>query len=84
MRCATLPHTVKWYWLSVHLIDNASELQQEWFDGVKQVGISAGASAPEVLVEEVVARLREWGVASAVESKGQREEMTFPLPKALQ
>ncbi|MEN8168654.1 MAG: 4-hydroxy-3-methylbut-2-enyl diphosphate reductase [Pseudomonadota bacterium] len=67
-----------------YLIDNAGELEPEWFDGVKQVGISAGASAPEVLVEEVIARLRGWGVESETESEGQREEMMFPLPKALQ
>ena len=66
------------------LVDNASELQQKWFDGVKSVGITAGASAPEILVEEVVARLREWGVEGELESAGQREEMTFPLPKTLQ
>jgi 4-hydroxy-3-methylbut-2-enyl diphosphate reductase len=66
------------------LVDNASELQPEWFEGVERVGISAGASAPEVLVEEVLARLREWGVTGEVEGEGQREEMMFPLPKALQ
>jgi 4-hydroxy-3-methylbut-2-enyl diphosphate reductase len=69
---------------SAYLVDNASELQPEWFEGVQRVGISAGASAPEVLVEEVIARLREWGVESEAESEGQREEMMFPLPRALQ
>jgi 4-hydroxy-3-methylbut-2-enyl diphosphate reductase len=69
---------------AAYLVDNASELQPEWFDGVQRVGISAGASAPEVLVEEVIARLREWGVESEAESEGQREEMMFPLPRALQ
>jgi 4-hydroxy-3-methylbut-2-enyl diphosphate reductase len=69
---------------SAYLVDNAGELQPEWFEEVQRVGISAGASAPEVLVEEVIARLREWGVESEAESEGQREEMMFPLPKALQ
>ncbi len=69
---------------AAYLVDNAGELKSEWFDGVSKVGITAGASAPEVLVEEVIARLREWGVEGEVESEGQREEMTFPLPKALQ
>jgi 4-hydroxy-3-methylbut-2-enyl diphosphate reductase len=69
---------------AAYLVDNAGELQSEWFDGVNKVGISAGASAPEVLVEEVVACLRGWGVESEAESEGQREEMMFPLPKALQ
>jgi len=69
---------------AAYLVDNAGELQQRWFEGAKRVGITAGASAPEILVEEVVARLREWGVEGRVESEGQREEMMFPLPKALQ
>jgi 4-hydroxy-3-methylbut-2-enyl diphosphate reductase len=69
---------------AAYLVDNASELQPAWFDGARRVGISAGASAPEVLVEEVLARLREWGVEGESESEGQREEMMFPLPKALQ
>ena len=67
-----------------YLIDNATELQHEWFADDCKVGITAGASAPEVLVEEVIARLKEWGVESESESEGQREEMMFPLPKALQ
>jgi 4-hydroxy-3-methylbut-2-enyl diphosphate reductase len=69
---------------SSYLVDNAGELERKWFDGLGRVGITAGASAPEVLVEEVVARLREWGIESETESEGQREEMMFPLPKALQ
>ncbi len=69
---------------AAYLVDNATELQPGWFEGANKVGITAGASAPEVLVEEVIARLQEWGVESEIESEGQREEMTFPLPKALQ
>jgi len=67
-----------------YLVENASELQQQWFDEVKRVGISAGASAPEILVEGVITRLHEWGIESKTESEGQREEMMFPLPRALQ
>lgn len=67
-----------------YLVDSADDLQQEWFKGVARVGITAGASAPEVLVEGVIARLREWGVDGVVEDNGQREEIMFPLPKALQ
>jgi 4-hydroxy-3-methylbut-2-enyl diphosphate reductase len=67
-----------------YLIDNAADLQRDWFEGVTKVGITAGASAPEVLVDGVVAKLREWGVAEVEEASGQREEMMFPLPKALQ
>ncbi len=69
---------------AAYLVDNATELEKGWFDGAERVGVTAGASAPEVLVEEVVARLKEWGVESEVESEGQREEMMFPLPKSLQ
>ncbi len=69
---------------AAYLVDNAGELKAKWFEGVEMVGITAGASAPEILVEEVIARLREWGVESEIESEGQREEMMFPLPKALQ
>jgi len=69
---------------AAYLVDNASELQQQWFDGVNRVGITAGASAPEVLVEEVVARLHGWGIEGEVEGDGQREEVTFPLPRELQ
>lgn len=67
-----------------YLIDNADDLRREWFEGVERVGITAGASAPEVLVEGVLARLREWGVDGVKEDSGLREEIMFPLPKALQ
>jgi len=67
-----------------YLIDNADDMQREWFDGVERVGITAGASAPQVLVDGVVARLKEWGAEVVEEMRGQREEMMFPLPKALQ
>jgi len=67
-----------------YLIDSADDMRREWFDGVARVGITAGASAPEVLVDGVVARLKAWGAEVVEEVKGQREEMMFPLPKALQ
>ncbi len=67
-----------------YLIDSSNDLHREWFDGIERVGITAGASAPEVLVEGVIARLREWGVEVVDEGRGQREEIMFPLPKALQ
>ncbi len=67
-----------------YLVDNADDLQREWFEGVSRVGITAGASAPEVLVEGVIERLRKWGVEEVDEDSGQREEIMFPLPKALQ
>ncbi|MDD2915604.1 MAG: 4-hydroxy-3-methylbut-2-enyl diphosphate reductase [Gallionella sp.] len=67
-----------------YLVNDASGLQPEWFAGRVHVGISAGASAPELLVQGVVARLRELGADSVTELQGIRENVVFPLPKALQ
>jgi 4-hydroxy-3-methylbut-2-enyl diphosphate reductase len=66
-----------------YLIDNAEEIQQEWLEGVGSIGITAGASAPEILVQSVVDRLREWGGEIPVEIKGQEENVVFSLPKEL-
>lgn len=65
------------------LIDNADELKAEWLQGKKSVGVTAGASAPEVLVQNVVARLRELGIKNVSEAEGILENVVFPLPKAL-
>ena len=65
------------------LIDNASELKPEWLKDKPRVGITAGASAPEVLVQEVIARLHELGAVSVVEADGIQENVVFPLPKTL-
>ena len=67
-----------------YLVDDAGGLQQEWFAGKARVGISAGASAPELLVQGVVARLREMGADSVTELQGIRENVVFPLPRTLQ
>jgi 4-hydroxy-3-methylbut-2-enyl diphosphate reductase len=67
-----------------YLVNDASGLKPEWFAGKARVGISAGASAPELLVQGVVARLREMGAGSVTELQGIRENVVFPLPKALQ
>jgi 4-hydroxy-3-methylbut-2-enyl diphosphate reductase len=66
-----------------YLVDGASDLQREWFSGIEAVGVTAGASAPEQLVQEVVARLREWGGAAPAESYGKPEHVVFALPRAL-
>ena len=66
-----------------YLIDNASELKAEWLQGKKNVGVTAGASAPEVLVQNVVARLQELGIESVTEAEGILENVVFPLPKTL-
>ena len=69
--------------LPAYLVDNADELRADWFAGKKKVGISAGASAPEVLVQGVIARLEELGGAKVVELQGIIENVVFPLPKTL-
>jgi len=66
-----------------HLIDGPEDLQREWFEGKQVVGVTAGASAPEVLVERVVARIREWGGTAPVDVLGQPENVVFSLPREL-
>ncbi len=69
--------------IPAYLVDNASELQSEWLRGKLHVGISAGASAPEVLVQDVIARLLELGAQGVQELDGINENVVFALPKAL-
>ena len=66
-----------------YLIDGPEDIQREWLDGKQAVGVTAGASAPEVLVQRVVARLREWGGQTASEAPGQQEHVVFSLPREL-
>jgi 4-hydroxy-3-methylbut-2-en-1-yl diphosphate reductase len=66
-----------------YLIDGPEDLREEWFVGKKAVGVTAGASAPEILVERVVARLREWGGEAPTNLEGQSESVVFSLPKEL-
>ena len=66
-----------------YMVDNATELQAEWVAGKKIVGVTAGASAPEVLVQAVIERLRGLGANSVSTLDGIVERVTFPLPKGL-
>lgn len=66
-----------------HLIDSAQDIQPDWLSGVKAIGITAGASAPEVLVQDVIDRLCELGAAAPVELEGRPENVTFSLPREL-
>ncbi len=67
-----------------YLIDGASDLQRSWFEGIERVGITAGASAPELLVREVIGQLQAWGgVESVSELEGRAEGLTFSIPKEL-
>lgn len=65
-----------------YLVDGADDLQQAWCEGVACVGVTAGASAPEILVKQVIERLESWG-GSAVEVEGTPENVAFSLPKDL-
>ena len=66
-----------------YMVDNADELQAEWFEGRRRVGLTAGASAPEVLVQQVAARLKALGALSVRKLAGIEETVKFPLPKGL-
>jgi len=66
-----------------YLVDGPEDLKREWFKDVRAVGVTAGASAPEVLVERVVQRIREWGGEAPVNLVGQPENIVFSLPKEL-
>ena len=67
-----------------YLIDTAKDMHKDWFDGVSVVGVTAGASAPEVLVQEVINQLKQWGGKSTLEIQGIEEKVVFSLPKGLQ
>ncbi len=66
-----------------YLIDTAKDMQENWFDGIAVVGVTAGASAPEILVQEVVDQLKQWGGQSTTEIQGIEEKVVFSLPKEL-
>ena len=66
-----------------HLIDGAQDIDRAWLDGKRNIGVTAGASAPESLVRGVVDQLREWGASGVRELQGDPENMTFALPKEL-
>ena len=66
-----------------YMVDDAHGLKPEWFDGAQRVGLTAGASAPDILVREVIARLRELGATSVRSLEGVQEQVHFPLPKGL-
>jgi 4-hydroxy-3-methylbut-2-enyl diphosphate reductase len=66
-----------------YMVDAAEDLQAEWFDGRPRVGLTAGASAPDILVQQVITRLRELGAVSVQRLHGTPETVHFPLPKGL-
>jgi 4-hydroxy-3-methylbut-2-en-1-yl diphosphate reductase len=66
-----------------YMVDSAAELKPEWLEGKPRVGLTAGASAPEVLVERVIARIKSLGAVSVRKMDGIEETVKFPLPKGL-
>ena len=71
------------YGIPAYMVDNASEIQPEWFMKSQKIGLTAGASAPEILVQQVIDRLRELGVDKVSSMQGVEETINFPLPKGL-
>jgi 4-hydroxy-3-methylbut-2-enyl diphosphate reductase len=69
--------------VDAYMVDNAGELKAEWVQGKVRVGITAGASAPEVLVKAVIDKLKALGADSVSDVEGIPERITFPLPKGL-
>ncbi len=66
-----------------YLIDGAQDIDQAWLTGKEAIGVTAGASAPEVLVENVIEQLKKWGAETVIENQGKSEEVVFALPKSL-
>ena len=65
------------------MVDNVGEIDPQWISGKKQVGLTAGASAPEILVRAVIERLYQLGIGSVTDPDGAQEKVGFPLPKRL-
>ncbi|HUJ53699.1 MAG TPA: 4-hydroxy-3-methylbut-2-enyl diphosphate reductase [Steroidobacteraceae bacterium] len=66
-----------------YLIDGPEELRSEWFDGKHTIGVTAGASAPEILVQKVIEQLARWGASAPREILGREEHVLFTLPRQL-
>ncbi|MGH6851595.1 MAG: 4-hydroxy-3-methylbut-2-enyl diphosphate reductase [Methylocella sp.] len=80
---ARLKDVAETHGVPAYLVDNASEIQRQWVLSAATVGVTAGASVPEVLVEQVIGRLQEWGGTREPERPGVREEVNFSLPREL-
>jgi 4-hydroxy-3-methylbut-2-enyl diphosphate reductase len=66
-----------------YMIDGPADIRREWLAAARVVGVTAGASAPEVLVQRVIDQLREWGASDVTTQQAEPETITFPLPRAL-
>lgn len=68
---------------TAYLVDNADQLEHGWFRQTTKIGVTAGASAPEILIKQVIQRLQDWGAQAPQELSGCEENITFSLPKEL-
>jgi 4-hydroxy-3-methylbut-2-enyl diphosphate reductase len=68
---------------AAYMVEGAADLQSDWFAQARRVGLTAGASAPDVLVQQVIQRLRELGAVSIRKMEGVIEDVHFPLPRGL-
>lgn len=68
---------------TAYLVDNADQLEHDWFRQTTKIGVTAGASAPEILIKQVIQRLQDWGAQAPQELSGCEENITFSLPKEL-
>ena len=66
-----------------YMVDGPDDLEQAWFEGVTAIGVTAGASAPEVLVQQVIEQLRQWGATEVETQQGDAETIHFAIPKPL-
>ncbi len=66
-----------------YMIDGPQDIHREWLEGIRKVGLTAGASAPEELVQQVIIRLRDYGASQVLEIEGEPEDVMFPVPKGL-
>ena len=71
------------YGARAYMIDGSEDIRRDWLDGAQKIGLTAGASAPDVLVQQVLARLREWGAVQIHEQDGVQEAVAFPIPRML-
>lgn len=71
------------YGVRAFMIDGPEDIKREWLEDARKIGLTAGASAPEILVQRVIERLRQWGAEIVPEEKGELEGVTFPLPREL-
>ena len=69
--------------VNLETLYNADELKKEWFSETAKIGVTAGASAPEILIKQVIQRLQDWGAFAPQELEGREENITFSLPKEL-